>query len=47
MMPEGAVKTIAQRRKKTECERRLEDVSHSQTEARHQLKAAHDKYQFE
>jgi hypothetical protein len=47
MMPEGAGKTIAQRRKKTECERRLEDVSHAQTEARHQLKAAHDKYQFE
>ena len=39
-MPDGAGRTIEQRRKKAEAERRLEEVCKAQSVARHQLKAA-------
>ena len=39
-MPDGAGKTIEQRRKKADAERRLEEVLRQQSVARHQLKSA-------
>ena len=39
-MPNGAGKTIEQRRRKTQVEQRLADVSRAQSVARHQLKSA-------